>query len=578
MAETLISPGIALSETDLTTVVAGPVVTGAAIIGPTVKGPVLVPTKVTSYNEYVRTFGTTFLDNGVQQEFMTSVAAKNYFDQGGESILVVRVADPKAFKAAESTIMSGDEPKDGYGSIAKDTAGTKLGFKLHTLGEGAIFNSLTGETVSLKYGGTKDNFKFEVYNVDSDNKTFDLAIRRGDDDPDNKIVLETWTNLSLDPYNSNYIAAVIGDQVTKYDESSNCLKTEGEFTNKSAYIRVEMVSADNVNVPTSKCWGLFSGATGEVGKAYKDGAEQSEDQAKIAYFSKITTDTNYPQSVSPEQYEPAINLLGNSDDYQFNVVIAPGLTYDIDESAKRLTLLVNVCRDRGDAIAVVDPCTCGKAQNSSVVSAVNSVNNSYGAAYWPWLQVYSSAGRLVWVPASVVIPGVYVYNDNLTAPWYAPAGMTRGGIAAVQASQKLAKSDRDELYKGNVNPIATLPGTGLVVYGQKTLQKKATALDRVNVRRLLIEIKKNVKEMASELLFEQNTAALRNNFEAKLDPYLANIVQRNGLYNYAINLDGNTAEAIDRCEFHCKITLQPTKVVEFVYINFTLTATGVEFS
>lgn len=571
MAETLISPGISLSETDMSTVVTGPVVTGAAIIGPTVTGPVLVPTKVTSYSEYERVFGTTFVDvdpkesdKKVVREFMTSIAAKNYFDQGGESILVIRVAEPKAFTCAKSAVYDNND-----NTYVVDSE-TNLGFKLATLGEGDIFNSFSND----QYSGTTNNFKFEVTkNVDN---SFNVIIRRGDDTDDDKIILETWNNLSLDSNDSNYIAAVIGNQEIKYTNGE--VETIGEFANKSAYVRVSEVTGTNstiVNLNFEKKICLFTEAKGTVGKAYSsDGAEA--DNAKIGYFSEILKDTTYPQAVSPAQYEPAIDLLKNSDDYQFNTVIAPGLMLDMTEGKEQLVNLVNVCKERGDAIAVIDPCCYGTKEVNSVVN--QGVNNSYGAAYWPWLQVYSSTGRLVWVPASVLMPGVYAYSDNLTAPWYAPAGMTRGGIAAVQASKKLNKSERDILYAKNINPIATLPGTGLVVYGQKTLQQKATSLNRVNVRRLLIELKRNVKEMASELLFEQNTTALRNNFEAELDTYLANVVQRKGLYNYSINLDGNTAEAIDRCEFHCTIKLQPTKVVEFIYINFAITSTGVEFS
>ena len=156
--------------------------------------------------------------------------------------------------------------------------------------------------------------------------------------------------------------------------------------------------------------------------------------------------------------------------------------------------------------------------------------------------------------------------------------MTRGGLPGViQTAVKLTKADRDTLYEKNINPIATMPGAGIVVYGQKTLQKKASALDRVNVRRLLIEVKDTIKKMASNLLFEQNTVALQNEFKARVDPYLASVVQRKGLVAYKVDLSGNTPEAIDRNEFRCAITLQPTKTIEFIYLTFTVTATGVSF-
>ena len=185
---------------------------------------------------------------------------------------------------------------------------------------------------------------------------------------------------------------------------------------------------------------------------------------------------------------------------------------------------------------------------------------------------------MVWVPASVIIPGIYVYTDHVAAPWYAPAGTVRGSVqGVVQTAKKLIKGNRDILYKKNVNPIATFPGTGIVIYGQKTLQKKASALDRVNVRRLLIELKKRVKDMASGILFELNTAQLRNAFRTKLENYLEVVVQRRGLYGFHVEID-DSAETIDRNEFRCRIVIQPTKVIEFVYIDFTVTNTGVEFN
>lgn len=586
MAETLFSPGISTAETDQSAIAAGtPIAAGAAIVGPTVKGPVLVPTKVTSYSQYVGTFGTTFLGkdlyntaSAVQQEFMTSLAAKAYFEQGGESLLVVRAADPKAFSPAKSTFISASSSSVNV-------------FTLYSLGEGQIFNS-SDNTYKTGSGGTlvsgsSNNFRFDIDNVNNDAGTFTLVIRRGDDDDNNKVILETWNNLSLDPYSSNYIAAVIGDQYTKFVDATDNgeeahLEVHGDYANKSNYVRVEVhtitpnyVSANSGSLPKEQGGAFYSGS-GEVGVPYSSGSEQTSSYCNVAYFQDIEGSTEYPQSVSPDDYQKGIELLSNADEYEINVLSVPGLFMN-SSGSDALGVAVSICSDRGDCIAVVDPVTYD-TNKANVPTAAAAINSSYAAAYWPWLQTYSSTGRAVWVPASVIIPGVYAYNDKQTAPWYAPAGMSRGGISAVQASRKLTKSDRDQLYAKNINPIATLPGTGLVIYGQKTLQKKSSALDRVNVRRLMIEVKKKVRDLASSLLFEQNNAALQNSFRSKLDPYLASVVQRNGLYNYAIDLSGNTSEAIDRNEFHCSIALQPTRTVEFVYINFTISATGVEFA
>lgn len=658
MAEVLVSPGIQITETDRSYVAGTPIVAGAAILGPTVKGPVLVPTRVTSYADYVRRFGTTFMTTqvfdgvrrNIMQEFMTSMAAKSFFEQGGESLLVTRVANPKAFTSARSTEIRG----------AQGDSAEFAPFIIHTISTGEIMNSAkesdgtftpydTGSVVTTSEGkytydedgnlitltrdnsqadtkadgslvkGTKENLRWEISNINEEAGTFNLTIRRGDDTDLSQIVLESYQNVSLDPLNENYIAAVIGDQHQNYVPAVDYpnadgttthveayVETLGNYTNKSAYVWIEVlrptyqylandgmtVNEDASGVSYSAYLpvaqqGAFYGGTGKVGVIYDNkmdaegnviGFETIDDPTGelCAYFEDIKATTKYPQTVSSEMYLDAITLMENSDDYQINIISAPGLLGEGSMTA--IDSLISVATKRGDCIVPVDLVTKDVTMPTVVAEKANKFNSSYAATYWPWLQMYSSTGRLVWVPASVIIPGIYVYTDHVAAPWYAPAGTVRGSVqGVVQTAKKLIKGNRDILYKKNVNPIATFPGTGIVIYGQKTLQKKASALDRVNVRRLLIELKKRVKDMASGILFELNTAQLRNAFRTKLENYLEVVVQRRGLYGFHVEID-DSAETIDRNEFRCRIIIQPTKVIEFVYIDFTVTNTGVEFN
>jgi phage tail sheath protein FI len=236
--------------------------------------------------------------------------------------------------------------------------------------------------------------------------------------------------------------------------------------------------------------------------------------------------------------------------------------------------------NRGDNIYVKDLVPYNESI-SSVTSQANSKNTSYAAAYWPWVQtVDPSSGQLVWVPASTMMGGVYAYNDTVSEPWFAPAGINRGGLSTVvRAEKKLSQSDRDTLYTNKVNPIATFPGTGVVVYGQKTLQTKSSALDRVNVRRLLISLKSYIGQVANNLVFEQNTIATRNQFLSQVNPYLESVQQRQGLYAFKVVMDSsnNTPDVIDRNQLVGQIYLQPTKTAEFVYLNFNILPTGVTF-
>lgn len=604
MAENvLVSPGIAISETDLSAIPARPLVAGAAVVGPTVKGAVNVPRKVTSYRQYVQIFGDTFVPSGstAPQEFLTSMAAKSYFEQGGQSLLVVRVASDTAFTPAKNTAIVAQNS----GSAQDTGSAAPAPFELETLSVGENLNSVptnvtaswtadgmpaaVGTSGSFKMG-TKENFKFVISNIDKDYGTFSLVIRRGDDTDLDPVVLESYNKLSLDPNDPNYIARVIGDQkeVVSQDPATSdwYVEFQGNYPNKSAYVRVKTVNdlpnyLDNNgnprpeytgSLPADNQVGGFFTATGKSGICYTGSTEVTSSTA--LYFENLSTEvTAYNQGVLASDYDKAFSILCNTDEYDINIISAPGLL-----NQAKVSTLKSVAEERGDCIAVVD-LTPYSASITDAVSAAQAQNSSYAAAYWPWVQMYSGTGKLVWCPASTVIPGVYAYNDMQAAPWYAPAGMMRGGVqGVVQTSKKLTKAMRDTLYLKNVNPIATLPSAGIVVYGQKTLQKKASALDRVNVRRLLIALKKRVKDIASQLLFEQNTTALQNSFRAQVDPYLASVVQRNGLYAYRIDMSGNTPDAVDRNEFRCSIAIQPTRAIEFVYIDFTVNASGVDFS
>jgi phage tail sheath protein FI len=224
----------------------------------------------------------------------------------------------------------------------------------------------------------------------------------------------------------------------------------------------------------------------------------------------------------------------------------------------------------------------GYNQNiTTVTNGAQAYDNSYGATYWPWVQVRAQeTGRLHFVPASTIIPGVYEYNDKVSAEWFAPAGLNRGGLPTViQPERRLTVAQRNTLYTAKVNPIAVFPGQGTVVYGQKTLQARASALDRVNVRRLLIALKGYIGQIAETLVFEQNTAVTRNRFLSQVNPYLEYVQQRQGLYAFRVVMDetNNTPDVIDRNLLVGAIYLQPTRTAEYIQLDFNVLPTGVTF-
>ena len=571
MAETLISPGVLARENDQSFLTQQPVTVGAAIIGPAVKGPVEVPTLVTSYSDYLNKFGGAFLSGGQEYSYFTSIAAYNYFQQGGETMLVTRVASG-SFTSATVT---------GGAISGSNTSGS---FTLKTISEGTIMNN-SGSlgTNGILSSGSSDNVRWQITGVDTGSGQFSLLIRQGNDTTTEPIVLETWPGLSLDPTQPNYIARVIGDTyktLTVDADGVAYVEEVGNFPNQSRYVYVSAVqqptpnyfnnngtaqSAFTVFIPTAAS-GTFTGATGDL---YYGG--------NAGFYQNASGSTNL-QGIRANDYTASIALMANQDDYRFNVLVAPGLT--IEDNAAQVALLVNVVQNRGDAIAVVDSTTYN-APLSTATNNANNINSSYAATYWPWLQTLDpGTGQLAWVPASAMIPAVYAFNDSVSEPWFAPAGINRGGLdTVVRAERKLTQDQRNTLYTNNVNPIATFPGTGVVVYGQKTLQKKASALDRVNVRRLLIALKSYISQVANNLVFEQNTIATRNQFLSQVNPYLESVQQRQGLYAFRVIMDdsNNTPDVIDRNQMIGQIYLQPTKTAEFIYLDFNILPTGATF-
>jgi len=295
--------------------------------------------------------------------------------------------------------------------------------------------------------------------------------------------------------------------------------------------------------------------------------------------SAYATPTTNIQGIYGPDYNTAISILGNKDQYDFNVVYAPGLTSKNANS--QVNNLLQLASTRGDNIAVID--LVGYQNNiGTVTDAAISFDNSYGATYWPWIQIRSSeTGRMNFIPASTIVPSVYEYNDKVSAEWFAPAGLNRGGLSTVlQPERRLSINDRNTLYAAKVNPIATFAGVGTVIYGQKTLQAKPSALDRVNVRRLLISLKRYIGQIGQTLVFEPNTQVTRNKFLTQVNPYLESVQQRQGLYAFQVIMDesNNTPDTIDRNILVGSIYLQPTRVAEFIQLDFNIMPTGATFA
>ena len=276
-------------------------------------------------------------------------------------------------------------------------------------------------------------------------------------------------------------------------------------------------------------------------------------------------------------YKRALGTISDPDFIDINLLITPGVIHEYHSSISNRA--ISISKNRGDTFYIMDGSRWGRSVDNAVTD-VASLDNNFVATYFPWVKIATGTGVDRWVPPSVTLGGVYAFNDQVAHPWFAPAGLNRGGIdVAVQAERKLTQSDRDTLYDSNVNPIATFPGQGVTVFGQKTLQKKASALDRINVRRLLIRVKKFIASSSRFLVFEQNTAQTRNRFLGIVNPFLDRVQSQSGLSAFRVVMDStnNTPDTIDRNQLVGQLFLQPTRTAEFIVLDFTIQPTGASF-
>jgi hypothetical protein len=545
-------------------------------------------------------------------------------------------------------------------------------FKVHTLSDGNSSNrEVKVSFINMKNSGDADYLW----------GTFTMLVRKFDDTDARLNILEQYDNVTLDPNSATYIARVIGDSAPFEDQVTGEIYYQGEFPNRSKYIRIEMndtvipemalpfgfaaysspvgavddselIAPDYVDtrwisgsdegysidaVDKKYYYGFnFSDTEGtnpsylapipsgsfSIGTAFNlenvidvpdasnglltakavdlydddslnyrrfsvafQGGFDGLNPARDINLGKDIVPTNsqgfdISTSVTPgsKSYKKALQALSNADQWDFNLLILPGVIYEYHSYVASEAL--DLCESRGDAFYIMD--TTGlNATLATATGKAGEIDSNYAATYYPWLRVIDvNTNRLLWVPPSVILPEIYAYNDNVAAEWFAPAGLNRGGIAsAVGVKVRLPQPSRDILYEGKVNPIAQFPGQGICVWGQKTLQRRPSALDRVNVRRLLIALKKYIASVSRYLVFEQNVESTRNRFLNIVNPYLASVQERSGLYAFRVIMDesNNTPDIIDRNILFGQIYLQPTKTAEFIILDFNVLPTGAVF-
>lgn len=316
----------------------------------------------------------------------------------------------------------------------------------------------------------------------------------------------------------------------------------------------------------------------------------------------ILTDLSSPTETNSYVYNTlnrAIDTISDPETLVTDVVAIPGMTYEA-----LTTKLIQTCEARADALAIIDLPNVYIPEQEQYFSNKRSrytgtttgvafalkergLNSSYGATYYPWVQIRDTiSNQLVFVPPSVVALGAMSYGQRTQELWFAPAGFTRGGLSegrgglpVLGVTHRLSSTERDTLYEANINPIAQFPSEGIVIFGQKTLQVTPSALDRINVRRLLIFLKREVSRIAANLLFDQNVKVTWARFLGQVNPFLGSVKTRLGLSDYRVILDKTTTtpDLVDRNILYAKVFLKPARSIEFIAIDFTITDSGASF-
>ena len=316
------------------------------------------------------------------------------------------------------------------------------------------------------------------------------------------------------------------------------------------------------------------------------------------FANRLLSSQTAQSSYAFASIERAINAVADPDVVECNMLSLPGVTNSVITGK-----ILETAENRGDLLAVIDLPGGYQPETESTESAANrlgsvsdtisqlnqrNINNSYGCAYYPWVQINDTitTGGSLWVPPSVVVLGTLASSETKSELWFAPAGFTRGGLTEGSAGvpvtnvrQRLTSDDRDDLYTANINPIAQFPAEGIVIFGQKTLQVTQSALDRINVRRMLIYVKREISRIASRLIFDQNVQSTWNRFLGQVNPFLSSVKTRLGLLDYRVILDETTTtpELVDRNIMYARIYLKPAKALEFIALDFIVTRSGASF-
>jgi len=322
-----------------------------------------------------------------------------------------------------------------------------------------------------------------------------------------------------------------------------------------------------------------------------DRASSADDGGKGKNSPDIGLTMNFGSGESNSivnSYKEAVNLLTDPAQSRINVLCIPGIRSDellshaierVEEYSKAILLMDVAHVDKNSIRIYEDSKNLTHVRNTVEDFVSKNYDSSYAAAYFPDI-VMEDNGKRFQAPASIAALAAIGYNDNTSFPWFAPAGFNRGALGFVNSTRaRLNKEERDIVYEGRINPIASFPKSGHVIFGQKTLQRARTSLDRVNVRRMLLEVKRVVSDVSIGFIFEANTPEVRSSFKKRIDDQLLSVQENQGIDQFKVIMDStnNTQADIDNNVLNGRIVLVPTRTIEFISIDFVISNSGVDF-
>lgn len=608
-----LSPGVYTRETDFSFYIKQISTSACGIIGIAEKGPINKPTLVTSWEQFVRKFGSYIADGYL------AYAARGFFDNGGQVLYVNRVAhydfpdDPGSLCAIKAEVMLMDR-EAAYASLTTGTSGTnRITWRAKNVGSlgnniqiavvksgnsTPLSVSVSSQTITVNLatdasGNATSTCSQVVTAVNNNAPAFALVqatlvdtgvvapfaatrLTGGQDVRPSLYVMAlsegAWGNgISIEVANSTLDSANLFNLAVRYKgdvvESFKDLSmdpTHPSYVETAINERSEYITVEDYEMPTTPALrrplvGTFNMSYGEDGISYMEDYDYFGDQAAHTGLYAFDSTENLNLLLVPGVTNEA--------------VIHAGITYA--ENRKDILFLA-------EAPVYLNPLETVDFRRGQGMFSHAAFNSSYGALYYPWIEISDPlTGKRKLVPPTGAVAGCIARSDDKAEVWFAPAGIDRGRVFnALSLAYKTSRGERDVLYSDGVNVIASFPDTGINIWGQKTLQSQPSALDRINVRRLMMYLEEAVSESARFVVFEPNNSQTWRALVRLITPFLQNIKSKGGFYDFRVQCDSetNTAQMIDQNQLVCRVFVKPTKTAEFVELNFILTTTGADFS